>query len=105
MSMTELALHANDNGDATDFTYGTDPNKAAAWDGYDCALRSCIHGDDPGTYGQFNEYQILECQASSGEFSLQFRQETTRPIPFNASTAQIEKALEAIATIDDIEVK
>lgn len=119
MSMTELALHANDNGDATDFTYGTDPNKATTWDGtrifgckcddgwqgYDCAMRTCSLGDDPGTYGQFNELQLLECQASSGTFSLRFRQESTQPIPFNATVEMIEKSLESIPTINDIEVK
>ena len=32
MSMYELALNAEDNGDATDYTYGTDPNNAETWD-------------------------------------------------------------------------
>lgn len=53
MSMSELALWAEDNGDATDYTYGLDPNNANTWDahrifgcmcdvgysGYDCSLR------------------------------------------------------------------
>lgn len=53
MSMNELAEWANDNGDATDYTYGLDPNQPETWDGhrifgckcdvgytgYDCSLR------------------------------------------------------------------
>jgi hypothetical protein len=53
MSMNELAEWADDNGDATDFTYGSDPNNPLTWDGhrvfgckcdvgysgYDCSLR------------------------------------------------------------------
>ena len=32
MSMMELALWAENNGDATDYQYGTDPNDFATWD-------------------------------------------------------------------------
>jgi len=64
MSMAELALWAENNGDATDFTYGNDPNNPLTWDanrihgclcdegfsGFDCSLVDCPRGDDPGTY-------------------------------------------------------
>ena len=33
LSMAELALRSNNNGDATNYTYGTDPNNAFTWDG------------------------------------------------------------------------
>jgi hypothetical protein len=53
MSMNELAEWADDNGDATEYSYGLDPNNPATWDGhrvfgckcdagysgYDCSLR------------------------------------------------------------------
>ena len=34
MTMAELALGAEDNGDATDYTYGEDPNEASTWDAH-----------------------------------------------------------------------
>lgn len=34
MAMAELALVAEDNGDATDYTYGEDPNEASTWDAH-----------------------------------------------------------------------
>lgn len=34
MTMAELALAAEDNGDATDYTYGEDPNEASTWDAH-----------------------------------------------------------------------
>ena len=80
MSMSELALVAEDNGDATEYTYGADPNEPDTWDAqiifgchcdegwtaYDCSLRLCPTGDDPGTYDQVNEIQALRCTATSG---------------------------------------
>jgi len=118
MSMAELALHANDNGDATEFTYGTDPNLAKTWDahringclcdagyeGYDCSLRTCPLGDDPATYGQYNELQVVRCEAAGGSLRIGFRQAMTRPIPFNATRAAVERELESLPTITDIEV-
>ena len=29
--------------------------------GYDCSLRSCPEGDDPGTWAQKTEQQIIQC--------------------------------------------
>lgn len=34
MTMAELALVAENNGDATDYTYGTDPNEGSTWDAH-----------------------------------------------------------------------
>jgi hypothetical protein len=56
--MAELAAVANSNGDATDYSYGSDPNNPYTWDGYriygchcdagwqgyDCALREWTRG-------------------------------------------------------------
>lgn len=32
--MAELALEAEINGDATDYTYGDDPNEGSTWDAH-----------------------------------------------------------------------
>lgn len=34
MTMAELALAAESNGDATDYTYGEDPNEGSTWDAH-----------------------------------------------------------------------
>lgn len=113
MSMSELALVATKNGDATAYTYGADPNNAYTWDGgriygchcdagyegYDCSLRVCPRGDDPGTYGQFSETQLVQCKATNGTFRLSFRQESTGPLPWNITVTSLSQALNALATI------
>ena len=126
LSMANLALEAVDNGDVTDFTYGADPNEPTTWDsdsvfgcicddgwtGYDCTLRTCQLGDDPGTYGQYNELQLIECAADSGSFTIGFRQgqgpkrpiETTVNIAANATAEAVERAIENLYGIDDVEV-
>jgi hypothetical protein len=64
MSMAELARYHTNNGDSDPQEYGSDPNSVDTWDanrihgclcdggydGYDCSLRTCPSGDDPGTY-------------------------------------------------------
>ena len=107
MSMKQLATWTKINGENTDFTYGSDPNEPRTWDadrihgcmcdpgyeGYDCSLKSCPTGDDPFTWNQHNEVQLLTCTASSGTFTLTFREQTTAPIPFDANANQIRDAL------------
>jgi len=113
MTMSELAQASNKNGDATGYTYGLDPNNALTWDGFrvfgckcdvgfegfDCSLRTCPTGDDPATYEQSDEVQLLECLATDGFFKLTFRQSTTPALSFNISAIDLEKALEALPTI------
>lgn len=55
------------------FTYGLNPNTAHTWDGsrvhgclcdekyegYDCSLSKCPHGDDPGTYDDHHEVAVI----------------------------------------------
>jgi hypothetical protein len=111
--MAELALLAVDNGDSTDYTYGADTNNPRTWDGrriygchcdsgwqgYDCSLRVCPRGDDPGTYGQQPEVQLVRCQATAGTFVVSFRQAQTPPIPFDAAISVLEAALNALPTV------
>jgi hypothetical protein len=118
MSMSELALIANNNGDATDFTYGTDPNNFLTWDydrihgcvcddgfdGYDCSLKKCPIGDDPGTYYDHSEVQLLSCVANAGNFTLSFRQAVTPPLSFNITAIQLQDALAKLNTIKNIRV-
>eukprot|EP00596_Hydrurales_sp_CCMP1899_P008395 CAMPEP_0119044726 /NCGR_PEP_ID=MMETSP1177-20130426/33973_1 /TAXON_ID=2985 /ORGANISM="Ochromonas sp, Strain CCMP1899" /LENGTH=632 /DNA_ID=CAMNT_0007015301 /DNA_START=493 /DNA_END=2391 /DNA_ORIENTATION=+ len=107
MDMKELALSATNNGDKAAYTYGEDPNNRLTWDGgrifgclcdtgfhgYDCSLSSCPRGDDPGTYNDNNEVQLLTCRATDGFFRLTFRQETTGPIYHNATVSVVAKEL------------
>lgn len=71
--------------------------------GYDCSRRWCPRGDDVITPGSF-EVQTLICTRSRGSFTLSFRQKTTAPIPYNASTTDIQAALEALTTIGTVKV-
>ena len=119
MSMAQLAEIANDNGDATALTYGADPNKAATWDahrifgchcdigyeGMDCSDRVCPLGDDPGTYGQHNELQLIECLATGGTFDLMFRQAELRNVAYNVSRKDLEAGLASLTTIGVVKVK
>lgn len=119
LSMRELAIHAESNGDDASAVYGNAPNVGSTWDadrvfgclcdegftGHDCALRSCVLGDDPGTHGQSNELQLFACRADAGKFTLTFREATTRKLHHNATAAAVEEALEALATIGTVSVQ
>lgn len=118
MSMSEQAIWADKNGDATDYTYGADPNNPYTWDahrvfgckcdegysGYDCSLRDCPRGNDVGTYEDSVEIQVLQCIADGGEFVLKFRQAETVRLMHNATDLEVEKALEALSTLTDLNV-
>jgi hypothetical protein len=105
--MKELALFSEDNGQATSYTYGNNPNEPRTWDadrihgclcdkgyaGHDCSLKKCPYGDDPSTYDQHVEVQLLTCKAETGNIKLTFRQETTKPIPVDADASTVKAAL------------
>ena len=118
LSMRHLSWESNLNGDATNFVYGTDPNNFATWDadrilgckcdegweGYDCSLRSCPVGDNPGAYGENRELQLLRCQATSGTFRLQFRQETTPALNWDITYWELKNALEDLDSVKRVDV-
>ncbi|CAM9408980.1 unnamed protein product [Discosporangium mesarthrocarpum] len=122
MSMAELALSAEDNGDATDFTYGEDLNKGSTWDahrifgqvlrcscddgytGYDCTEQVCPSGDDPGTWDQKQEVQLIRCQATNGTFTLMFRQAKTEAISADSTSTELEAALVSLSTLDVVTI-
>lgn len=127
LSMASLAAYATDNGDATPFTYGLDPNNPATWDaskvfgclcddgytGYDCSQRTCPLGNDitlqEWDASAVGESQTLVCTllpgAANPTFKLQFREAQTAPLPTTATAADIEEALEQLETIGDVDVQ
>ncbi|KAJ0408990.1 hypothetical protein P43SY_002869 [Pythium insidiosum] len=110
LALSDLAPLVTVNGELAGFSYGNDPNDPLTWDrqkirsclcdpgffGFDCSLRECPRGDDPNTYDDTIERQLVQCIATGGTFTLTFRDQTTASIPFNANAAAIKAALEAV---------
>jgi len=73
--------------------------------GYDCSLFDCPSGDDPLTttddagVTQANEVQQVTCTATDGTFTLTFRGFTTGPISYDATSAEVTAAIEALPSI------
>jgi len=81
--------------------------------GPDCSQRHCPTGDDPLTgtgqntpsnANQFNEIQKVFCKGGSGSFTLTFRGKTTAKIPYNAKAVQIQSYLEALPTVNGVQI-
>ena len=74
--------------------------------GYDCSLRSCPRGHDPGrTDNLLNELQVLDCQCQGtcgGTFRLSFGGKTTAAIAHTASLSDVKSAIEALSTVDTV---
>jgi hypothetical protein len=118
MSMQEMALWSTVNGVISNFHYGENPNNAYTWDGtrvygcmcdpgfegYDCSLMTCPAGDDPGTYDQHVEVQLIQCIADAGTFTLSFRNATSVSIHTNTTAAELRAILEAIPTLGPLSV-
>ena len=127
LPMSALAQLYSVNGEAAPVTYGADPTVLATWDtskvygcacdvgygGYDCSQAQCAVGEDT-TAKEWNvlltdEVQTLKCIDVGGStagttFKLQFRDKQTAAIPYDATAATIEAALEALDSIGDIAV-
>uniref|UniRef100_K3XCD4 EGF-like domain-containing protein n=1 Tax=Globisporangium ultimum (strain ATCC 200006 / CBS 805.95 / DAOM BR144) TaxID=431595 RepID=K3XCD4_GLOUD len=118
LTLNALAPLIAINGENAGFSYGSDPNNPRTWDrhkvrsclcdadflGYDCSLRECLRGDDPSTYDDPIERQLLQCVATAGTFTLTFRDQMTAAIPFNANEAAIKSALESLSTIKEVQI-
>uniref|UniRef100_A0A7S3UXS1 EGF-like domain-containing protein n=1 Tax=Aplanochytrium stocchinoi TaxID=215587 RepID=A0A7S3UXS1_9STRA len=70
-----------------------------SYTGYDCSIRECPKGDDPMTTGQADEVQLFQCIASTGSFTLTWKEATSEPIPVTASITTFLKALLAMSTV------
>lgn len=121
LDMNTLATKATINGDLAGYTYGNTPNNAITWDGfkifgcfcdqgytgYDCSLKTCPFGDDPGTVQQFDESQIISCTDSdgTGTIVLTFREKSALPIQALSTTAEVKAALESIAGVGVVAVE
>jgi len=129
MTIQQLATLSEDNGVLRGVTYGLTPTEHT-WDfdyvhgcycdsGYfhgpfaydfsdftgshDCTLLTCPFGDNPQTVGQVNEVQTITCIASSGTFTVTFRQEITPDIPHNVDLATFKTFLEELNTIHQMD--
>lgn len=69
------------------------------YEGPDCSLRSCPKGRDPTSLSaafDTEEIFVLQCQASAGNFALQFLGQVSQPIPFDADMAVLQLAFDSI---------
>ncbi len=67
------------------------------WTGVDCSERQCLFGIDPlATEENDIEEYVLQCQASSGYFSLFILGTYTEPIPYDADPGYLKYALERV---------
>ena len=57
---------------------------------------------DRGGATPFNEVQLILLQAGSGTYTLTFNGKTTNSLPFDATAAQIQTALNALSTIGGV---
>eukprot|EP01029_Cantina_marsupialis_P032301 TRINITY_DN9728_c0_g1_i1.p1 TRINITY_DN9728_c0_g1~~TRINITY_DN9728_c0_g1_i1.p1 ORF type:complete len:668 (-),score=245.26 TRINITY_DN9728_c0_g1_i1:220-2223(-) len=120
LNMAQLAPYNEVNGVDTPMTYGSTPNLATTWDydmmmgckcddgyeGYNCALRSCPTGDDPRTYEQVDEVQVMQCMIADGQtFTLTFRDQTTGNIDATATAAEMKAAIELLTTVGTVSVE
>lgn len=118
LSVAELALRTTENEAATDYTYGLSRDQYTwdhdkvygcncddGWIGYDCTLRACQKGDDPSTYDQSDEVQLVQCHATGGSFQLMFREEASGSIAYDATADEIATALEESDSIRSVEVE
>lgn len=123
LSLSFLANAALDNGVATSTTYGKTPNDKYRWDfesirgckcnrdrtHWDCSQKLCPFGDDPLSTSQYNELQNLNCDLdddTTATVRFTFREETTDALdPTTMTLRDLEEALEALETIDDVRLK
>ncbi|TMW58676.1 hypothetical protein Poli38472_010235 [Pythium oligandrum] len=118
LTLSDIAPFATVKGERMGYTYGSDPNNPLTWDrtkirsclcdpsffGFDCSRRECPRGDDPSTYDDKIERQLLQCTATGGTFTLTFRDQTTVDLPTTADAATVKAALESLSTLREVAV-
>ena len=55
--------------------------------GYNCQNALCPYGDNPLTLADDDEVQMITCRSLNGTFILEFRENRTLPIPWDASSS------------------
>ena len=77
------------------------------WDGHACSLRMCPLGDDPGTTGQADEVQVIDCRCDTtctGNIVLSFRNRHSSVISASASSSAVQTAIESIIGVRSVTV-
>lgn len=64
----------------------------------------CPRGDDPSSYDDVVEVQLVQCLATAGSFTLTFRDQTTAAIAVSANEATVKSRLEALSTLQEVTV-
>ena len=130
ITMAEAAERDQLYKDVGPTTYGPDPNQVATWDahkimhclcdegysGYDCSIKMCPFGDDPETYLDVPERQVIKCTSGpTGKFVLSFRgEEITFPADateeqwaatFNSEHSTVSSVVVQFVYFDGEEVK
>ena len=101
---------------ADDYGYSESIHNISSYVGYQLNERECPYGYDKRLADSSNssiadpaaialEVQSMRCTASSGTFTLSFRGQTTGSIDYDATSSELEAALEALSTIGDITIK
>ena len=71
--------------------------------GYQCSEARCPAGDNPRTRG-VNEIQKIVCIATSGNFTLTFRDNTTMTMNYNVGITYLQHRLQQLYTIRSVNV-
>lgn len=92
--------------DGYGYTNATDAEAGdgAAWAGVGCTFRACPFGVNPSTGRAATrvlarEVQRLSCSAPSGNFTLAFRKDTTRPLRATATAEELVAALQELRSV------
>jgi len=115
MTMGEYAAHQDDYKSFYSVTYTQwDANRIfgcvcdEGFTGYDCSLRTCPSGDDPGSpIALLDEIQYIDCLCQtgcSGSFRLSFRSDLTVSIAHDADAAAIQTALNGLRRLTGVVV-
>jgi len=133
LSQSEHARRALDSEAETDLSYGPkvssrtrysahfwDADRLSGclcdfgWTGYDCSLRTCPRGDDPSSYGQVHDDQLLRCLAdphNGTTWYVKFRRDgsalaapESAALAANASAEDVQRAIEGLSTVGSVEV-